>query len=676
MTYRVLKLLNVSVILLYFSLTYCYSEPPKSIGVVSSKEKPTKVFIILFDALRPDHMSCYGYDRKTTPFIDTLASDGVIFENHYTQGLITFFSIPTILYSRYFPPMLHESLDSIECRRQPDNYEKLITEIFRDNGYRTLFITTHSWFSKDSPLVRSFDESILVQSDSDAVPSFGDLNKHLFPWLEKNKDENFFVYIHVVDTHFPHLLSPPYDKWVTEELKNNIPENRRKELALGINERDILKPLTSYEVGFLNAIYDGSLLYTDHQLSVLVQKLKEINIFDNTTFFIISDHGELLGEDGMLWGHPPIAYDTMLKTPLIVSGKGIPQNVKIKEITENVDIVPTIAELLQLKTDAKFDGKSLLPYMLNNNSPSEHRTYAFSKCFYLEPEAYLNLMSIEKGYESHQMFILTDTKFKLEYHEINNAFYFWTRENEQKFINDKMFSKEKKFPNLNLSEKFPNEYNNAKMYLQNIILPKHKNYKEKSPEIYYIPFSPFTIPKYVVNKNDIVSHSGEYEKYTSDHKWGFDTDGFVIWTQPWQEMVNPLQLTFDIQQGEYEVYIKTPCMRNFYGHPLSSIYVSIANNPPILVDKSDCKNMEIEYQKVGLAKVDKTNKLDISFEPGNKNTWGNVMGIKLVQKKSTDDITEKQSLSPETNGNNIDVKDKIKLPTEDRINQLKSLGYL
>lgn len=674
MIYRVYKILNVSVILLYFSFICCYSDTPKSIGIRSSKEKPTKVFIVLFDALRPDHMSCYGYNRKTTPSIDKLAFNGVIFENHYTQGLNTFFSVPTILYSRYFPPMLHESLDSIECRRQPDNNEKLITEIFKENGYRTVFITTHSWFSKDSPLVRSFDESILVQSDSDTVPSFEDLNKELFPWLEKNKDEKFFVYIHLVDTHFPHLLSPPYDKWVTEELKINITEERRKELALGMNERDILKPLTSYEVDFLNAIYDGSLLYTDHQLSVLVQKLEEINIFDDTIFFLISDHGELLGEDGMLWGHPPIAYDTMLKTPLIVFGKGIPNNVKINEITENVDIVPTIIELLQLKTNAKFDGRSILPYMLNNHSPAEPRTYAFSKCFYLEPEAYLNLMSIEKGYESHQMFILTDTKFKLEYHEIDNAFYFWTKENEQEFINNKMFSKEKKFPNLNLSEKFPNEYENAKIYLQNTILPKYKNYKEKSPEIYYIPFSPFTIPKYVVNKNDLISHSGEYEKYPSDNKWGFDIDGFVIWTQPWQETVNPLQLTFDIQQGEYEVYIKIPCMRNFYGHPLSSVYVSIANNPPILIDKSDCEHMKIEYQKAGLAKVDKTTKFNISFEPGDKNTWCNIMAIKLVQKKSN--ITEKQSLPPEINGNNNDIKDKIKLPTEDRINQLKSLGYL
>lgn len=664
-----------TLLLLFFIFLFnllCY---PETEVVKKEKNKPTKVFLILFDALRSDHMSCYGYYRKTTPFIDTLASEGIIFKNHYTQGLNTFFSVPTILYSRYFPPMLHESLDSIECRRAPEMNEKLITEILKEQGYYTVFITTHSWFSKDSPLVKSFDETMLVNSPSDTIPKFEDLNNELFSWLENNKNKNFFMYIHLVDTHFPHILFPPYDKWITEEMKTNILEERRKELALGTNERDILKPLTSFEIDFLNAIYDGSLFYTDYQFSLFIQKLKELDIFNDSIFFLIADHGELLGEDGMLWGHPPIAYNAMLKTPLIIFGKGIPKNVNIKEITENVDIVPTILDLLKLETNAKFDGKSLFSYIFNNKSNIVPRPYAFSKCLYLEPESYLNLTSVEKGYESHQMFVLTDTNFKMEYHEIDKKYYFWTKEIEQKFIADKKFVAEKKFPSFNISDQFPAEFENAKIYLKTKILPKYEKYKQNEPEIYYIPFSPFTIPKRVSNKDEVICHSGEYDKYTTDNKWGFDTDGFVLWTQPWQEAVIPLQFEFDIQQGEYELYIKMPCLKDFYGHPLSSIKISMMKNESNLVEESDCENMEIKYHKVGLAEVDRTNKFIVSLEPGNKNMWCNIMGLKLVRTKAVNQSDSAPNLQTpkieqkETNENK-------KLPTEERIDWLRNLGYL
>ncbi|HPP58629.1 MAG TPA: sulfatase [Candidatus Hydrogenedens sp.] len=643
-------------------------------------ERPSKVILILFDALRADHMSCYGYQRKTTPTIDKIASDGAIFMNNYTQGLNTFFSVPTILYSRYFPPMLHESLDTIECKRAEDENEKLITEIFKKNGYHTIFITTHSWFSDDSPLVKSFDEAILVKSSTDNVPQFGDLNKELFSCLDKNKGNNIFIYIHLVDTHFPHILTPPYDLWVTDDIKSNINEDRRRELAIGSNERDILKPLTPFETDFLNAIYDGSLLYTDQQFSLLMWKLETLNILQDTLIILCADHGELLGEDGMLWGHPPISYDALLRTPLIFYGKGIPKNVSFNGITENVDIVPTIVDLLQLKTSAKFGGISLTPYFIKNKTQQINRPYAFSKCFYLEPESYLNLIEVEKGYESHQMFVITDTKFKLEYHEIDNRYFFWTKNKEDNFIKDKIFANEKKFPVFDLSSESPQEFENAKMYIQTNIIPKYNKYKEKEPDIYYIPFSPFVIPRYVENKDEVISHSGDYEHYTLDNKWGFDTDGFVLWTQPWQENVKPLSFIFNIKQGEYEVYIKSPCNKDFYGHPLSSVKVSLIENEPIIIDKSDCENMEIGYRKVGSTNVDSKNQLHISFEPGNNNIWCNIMGIKLVRKKmeSNSESPQKSNNLQKDNATKTDIKkeQKIGLPTEERINQLRQLGYL
>lgn len=636
-------------------------------------QKYEKVFLILFDALGTDHMSCYGYHRKTTPTIDRLASEGIICINNYTQGLNTFFSVPSIMYSRYFPPMVHESVDTIECIRKKDKDEKMITEILRENGYHTVFFTAHGWFSNDSPLVRTFDEAFLITSQSTLVPTFSDLNRELFTWLERNKDRAFFAYIHLIDTHFPHIINTPFDLWVTEDIKTKIKEERRTELQLGSNERNIFNPLKPEEIEFLSAIYDGSVLYADTQLSLLISKLETLDILDKSLIIICSDHGELLGEDGMLWGHPPISYQALIRTPLIFYGLSLPKGKKIINLTENIDIVPTILDILGIQTEAKFDGTSLLPYFYEKIPSNIGKPYAHTRCFYLEPENYEKIMEIEKGYESPQMFILSNNQFTLEYNEVNGKYYFWSKDTELKYIREKKFCKEKRFPSIDESAEYHLEFHRAKEYLKNQILPKYIKYKKKPIDTYFIPFSTYTIPKYVVNKENLIIHAGNYEKFSNDNKWAFDTDGLTLWAQPWNETISPLHFSFkNIEPGDYCVFVKIACKKDFYGHPLSSIKVNLPDfNNPICITLNGCEELRITYKEVGKVSIKDSGIFNVSIQSCEKNMWCWIGGIAL----SNEFLTKNPNIeSNKENRNNIDVNATI--PYDERVKKLKDLGYL
>lgn len=599
-------------------------------ATAAESKRPNVIWVVM-DALRSDNLSCYGYSRPTSPHMDALAARGVRAGQHFTQGLWTTVSVPSYMTGRYFPVMVHESVEGTEVERKRPPEEMLAPEIFRENGYHTAMITSHPWFTPRSRLWHVFDESIFVVPDTRDqayYASFGTLNRWIFQWLETAPKEPFFLYIHILDTHFPHLLDPPFDLWadpklLPESFKNGAPADKSG-CSFSAEDRQ-----------YMEGIYDGSILYSDYQLSLLLWKLNALGALDNTVILVGADHGDLLGEDGVRWGHPPKSYDLLLKVPFIMAGPGIPEGKVIDGITENADIVPTLVELLGLNSKARFDGRSLLP-MLRNEGKPEDRQYAFSKY-------------VLGGYDGKPGLILWGNGFKYEWDMYNEKEYLWA-------VPDV-------FPAPpNVMAEHPDTAAAMKAYLEREIVPKWHAYLELPERAVALAIHD-TIATNAFPQEALVIHPHEdTANYREDNKWGFDSDWRRLWARAWMETPPPLTFRYEVPPGRYRVQLRMFCMNDYLGNPASSFAVRLRGEEEYrIVQKDDCLEANRAYLYVDAGEYATEDGIfEITLKTGSEKHWAVMSGFQLIR------MEEGEKLQHSGEDSDVNV----------RFDQLRALGYI
>lgn len=343
------------------------TESERSVGAV-----PTSVVWILLDACRVDHLSCYGYERNTSPNIDALAKRGTLFERNYAQAPNTILSVPTYMTGRFEPVFYQDARHlNIWFLRTPPENEVLISTTFSENDFDTAMFSASPWYTEHSRLSRSFDTFEWLRHGPNVTEgTFEQRNPKLFRWLDDHARRPFFLYIHTLDTHAPRFENNTHPKWVDP----SFPKARDKKLR---NWRGA--PFSAEDQEHIRNLYDGGISYADETVGEVIDKLKSLGILESTLIIISSDHGEILGQDGKTLGHPPTeCYDDLLHTPLIVAGPGIPSNLRVTTKSQNADIVPTLVELLSLKTESKFDGRSLLKQIRSPAAP-DSRPFAYAR---------------------------------------------------------------------------------------------------------------------------------------------------------------------------------------------------------------------------------------------------------------------------------------------------------
>lgn len=304
---------------------------------------PNVVWIVL-DALRAQNLSAYGYDRATTPNLDRLAASGVLFENHSTQGFNTVDSVPSYMTGRYFASPCIGQLPWEWAARTPPADEQLIPKTLSEAGYQSLLVTAHLWMTPETRIWKSFDTPVFVAATEPGVVQapFEALSVEALRLVDaRDTARPFFLYLHALDTHFPHIPREAYRNWLPEGITHPTP------------------PFDEAEREYLRGLYDGDLAYTDDQVGKLLAELDRRGLREDTIVVVSSDHGEILGEDGKTADHLRMVSRRMLLTPLIMAGPGLPQGKRTAELTENVDIVPTILRLTSVQDTARHDGQDL-----------------------------------------------------------------------------------------------------------------------------------------------------------------------------------------------------------------------------------------------------------------------------------------------------------------------------
>lgn len=363
-----------------------------------NRPRNLNVILITIDALRPDHLSCYGYKRNTSPNIDKLAKEGVIFTQAVSQASLTPPSIFSILTSTY--SNTHGVYDFGEIMNSA-----LITlpEILKDNGYYLVLISGRGRLAefRFPKLEEKFD--IFYPSNINYITA-DEITKNAIEWLRLNKSKRFFLWLFYLDPHTPYKPPFPYNKeYVNDEFakENNkyIPiadESRNQFDGYGVIPRiTAIKDIT--DINYYISQYDGEIRFVDSQLGAVFTELKRLNLYDNTIIVITSDHGESMGEHDFYFVHGQNLFDELLKVSLIIRYRGIGKNKRISRQVQSIDIMPTILDIIRIKIPKEVAGVSLLPLIKKGQY---YAKYAFSEkrgCVSIRTENWKLIYSVEEN---------------------------------------------------------------------------------------------------------------------------------------------------------------------------------------------------------------------------------------------------------------------------------------
>ncbi len=307
--------------------------------------RPFNVVILLEDTLRADHLSVYGYDRRTSPFKEALAEQSVVFETAFAQATETRPSCPSLMTSMY------PTATGVYFFTQQLN-ERYVTlaEVMRSQGFETGAFVQNNFAGRVAGLHQGYSQFFEGAFDLSGGPQVI-YNDRLDSWLDKHSERNFLLYLHLFNPHDPYEPEPPFDAWAKEPSRDHPGKDQEgTELA--------------------QSLYDGEILGNDVAFEKFIAGLKERGIFDNTLIVFTSDHGEFFGEHGGILGHRPPAYSQVIHVPLFLHyPKAIPQGRRIHTPVALIDVMPTILDLAGVRTDPLLlQGDSLLPIIRQDKS--------------------------------------------------------------------------------------------------------------------------------------------------------------------------------------------------------------------------------------------------------------------------------------------------------------------
>jgi arylsulfatase A-like enzyme len=323
-------------------------------------KKKINVILISLDACRADHLGCYGYSRETSPNIDRLARQGVLFRTAIAQAPYTVSSHMSLLTSLY--PSFH-TVNTIEEGFLPPSIPTL-AEILYNNGYRTWSMTGGGQLYGQSGFARGFETTIEYTS---IQMDFERKVNEAIVFLEKERENNFFVFLHTYKIHTPYSPAAPYDTLFDPSYQGTI--RGSYETIVSFNKKEL--SLTERDMEHITALYDGEIREADNALAKLLDYLEKTGLDKNTLIVVTADHGEEFGEHGRI-GHSHTLYDEVLKVPLILRLPGtLPADKAISTQVQSVDILPTILDITGVKWEKPFfQGKSLMPLILAKKTPS------------------------------------------------------------------------------------------------------------------------------------------------------------------------------------------------------------------------------------------------------------------------------------------------------------------
>lgn len=340
-----------------------------------NKKKPNLLFFGI-DSLRKDHMSLHGYSRLTTPNISKYLEDGIIFDNCFSP------SIPTTPgYASMITGMDCFSTNVVALRHEGQMADNLKTlpELLAEQGYNTTCVG-FSGNAGSRGYQKYIDFTGWGSWDEGRSRKAENLNDVTLPELERLAKEEapFMLFLRHMDPHSPYLPPEPFDKMFYQG--NQFDENNKS-----LDAVYDFKPFRDYfcswfppnctDSDYIVAQYDSAIAYMDACIQVILQKLVDLGIDEDTVVVFTSDHGETLNDHECYFDHHGL-YDCTLVVPFAIKYKGnLEGGKRISEFCYMQDVMPTILDAMGIETDIDFDGRNMLGFIRGENIDSQSEFY-------------------------------------------------------------------------------------------------------------------------------------------------------------------------------------------------------------------------------------------------------------------------------------------------------------
>ena len=313
------------------------------------------IVLITLESVRPDHLGCYGYDRPTSPALDSLAADGMVYQNVQAVSSWTLAAHTSMFTGLY--PDAHRVIGSLS---RLDDRCTTLAEILTGEGYQCAGVVSGPYLKRAHGLHQGFayyDESASANSRklAHAKVTCPEMESGLRRFITRirNRKQPFFLFAYFWDPHYDYIPPEPFNRtFVTEDCE-----------PIDIAHYEVTPTVSAQstpgELAYVVSQYDGEIRWTDQHLARFFQLLKASGLWENTAIIVTADHGEDFFEHGQK-GHKNDLYVESLHVPLIIKMPHESRRGHDARLASQVDIFPTILELAKAETEVPYQGISLL----------------------------------------------------------------------------------------------------------------------------------------------------------------------------------------------------------------------------------------------------------------------------------------------------------------------------
>lgn len=318
------------------------------------------IVLIALDTQRADHLGCYGYQKNTSPFLDSIASKGTLFERCYAPNIPTHPSFTTMLTGK---EAITHDIVNIGGGVPIKPGIRLLPEILKEHGFVTAAVD-----SMGRHFTRGFDTYVNYSwdlSEPTVLRKAETVTAKALPVIEQlqSQAQPFFLFLHYWDPHTPYLPPSEYTRKFYPQNRDPYDVNNHS-----MDEAWTWEPFKWYfhewmpgvtDADYVINLYDGETAYMDQHLRRIFTALEPVQ--DETLVIITADHGEILNEQLGYFDHHGL-YEGNIHVPLILYWPGkIPAGRRVPGFVQNLDIAPTILELVGVTDRDEMEGLSLLP---------------------------------------------------------------------------------------------------------------------------------------------------------------------------------------------------------------------------------------------------------------------------------------------------------------------------
>lgn len=326
---------------------------------------PPDVVVILVDALRADHLSSYGHDRPTTPRIDELAADAVLFRQATSSSTFTKTSVASLFTGRH--PYHHgvywgsrqgpESPGAVTSDLLPRD-ERTLAEVLAAGRHLTAAWVQNSHVREFMGFAQGF---VLFHDQQGPAPR---INRGFLRFLEgPGRRWPFFAYLHYIDLHDPYLPEPPHLGRFggSRAVYEGIDLDEWGAYLRAVRDGEVV--LEPEAVATMRALYDEQLRFVDDRVGEVLDRLRAEGRYEGSLIVLTSDHGDAFLEHGSL-GHSTAPYEELVRVPLLVKLPGGDRGGRVvDEPVRLIDVMPTVLDVVGRPIPRAVDGCSLLPLL-------------------------------------------------------------------------------------------------------------------------------------------------------------------------------------------------------------------------------------------------------------------------------------------------------------------------